>query len=77
MISMKVIRGRVVSGRVEFDADLREGTTVAILAADETGLRLSAEDESELLEAIEDIRRGNSVDGRALLEEIRRGSSAR
>ncbi len=77
MIPMKVIRGRVVSGRVEFDADLREGTTVAILAADETGLRLSAEDESELLEAIEDIRRGNSVDGRALLEEIRRGSSAR
>jgi len=73
---MKVITGRVVSGKIEFEADLREGTPVAILAADDEGFHLSAEEENELVEALEDIRRGNFVDGRALLQELR-GSSGR
>jgi hypothetical protein len=73
---MKVITGRVVSGKIEFEADLRDGTPVAILAADDTSFHLSAEEEEELVEALEDIRSGNYVDGRALLQELR-GSGGR
>ncbi|MEO8382716.1 MAG: hypothetical protein ABI779_23865 [Acidobacteriota bacterium] len=73
---MKVITGRVVSGKIEFEADLRDGTPVAILAADETSRQLSAEEEDELLESLEQIRSGNYVDGRALLQDLR-GSGPR
>ena len=62
--------GRVVGGKIEFDAELREGTPVAILAKDDSGLQLTIEEENELVEALEDIRRGNFIDGRRLLEEL-------
>ncbi|HEV7242104.1 MAG TPA: hypothetical protein VGQ36_22935 [Thermoanaerobaculia bacterium] len=68
---MRVITGRVVDGRIEVKGDLQEGAAVAILAADEGGFQLNAEEEEELVAALEEIRRGNYVDGRELLRELK------
>jgi hypothetical protein len=68
---MKVVTGRVVHGKIEFDSPLEEGTPVAILAAGETGFSLSPEEEDELAEALASIRRGEYEDGHTLLEELR------
>ena len=68
---MRVITGRVVDGKIEVEGDLQEGTAVAILAADEGGFHLNAEEEEELVVALEEIRRGNFVDGRELLRELK------
>jgi hypothetical protein len=66
-----VITGRVVDGKIEVQGDLQEGTAVAILAADEGGFQLNAKEEEELVAALEEIRRGNYVDGRELLRELK------
>jgi len=71
---MKVITGQVIGGKIEIEADLKDGTLVAVLAADESGFHLSAEEEEELTQALQEIRRGEFVDGRELLRELRRGS---
>ena len=68
---MRVITGRVVGGKIEVGGDLQEGSSVAILAADESGFQLSPEDEEELIVALQNIRRGNYVDGRELLRDLR------
>ena len=68
---MKVITGRVIGGKIEVETDLREGTPVAILAADDTGFQLTAEEEEELVAAMEEIRNGKYVDGHELLRELR------
>jgi hypothetical protein len=73
---MKVTTGRVVGGKIEFAAELGEGTSVAILAKDDSGLQLTTEEENELVTAREDIRRGNFIDARRLLEELE-GSGGR
>jgi hypothetical protein len=68
---MKVITGRVVGGKIELETDLQEGTPVAILAAGESGFRLTPEEEDELAMALDDIRSGNYEDGRELLRELK------
>ena len=68
---MKVITGRVVDGKIEIETDLQEGTPVAILAAGDSGFRLTPAEEEELVAALEDIRSGNYVDGYDLLQEIK------
>jgi len=73
---MKVITGRVVGGRIDFETDLEEGTPVAVIAAERSGFHLTAEDEEELLLAFQDIEGGNFEDGYELLREIR-GQSGR
>lgn len=73
---MKVITGRVVGGKIEIETDLQDGTPVAILAAGDAGFQLNAEEEEELVVALEEIRRGNYEDGHELLRELR-GSSRR
>jgi len=70
-MDMKVITGTVVGGKVEFETDLKEGTPVAILAAGDSGFRLTPGEEEELFEALKDIRSGNYEDGYALLRELR------
>jgi hypothetical protein len=62
---------RVVDGKIAVDADLEEGTTVAILAADDTGFHLTPQEQHELSEALDAIRRGDYVDGRQLLQELK------
>jgi hypothetical protein len=68
---MKVITGRVIGGRIDFETDLEEGTPVAVLAAERSGFQLTAEDEEELFLAFQDIESGNFEDGDELLREIR------
>ena len=68
-----MITGTVVRGRIEIPEEFaNEGTQVVVLAP-ESGepIRLSSEEERELWEAMEDIRRGDFVDGEALLSELR------
>ena len=70
---MRVITGTVVDRKVELPADLvAEGTHVMVLApeADEP-VRLSPSDEAELLEAMEEIQRGDFVDGQDLLADLK------
>lgn len=71
---MKVISGTVVGGKIEVPANaLAEGDRVAILAADSTEpIQLTAEQEDELVAAVEDIRRGQYVDGHDLMADLRR-----
>jgi hypothetical protein len=68
---MKVITGRVVHGKIEVDAPLEEGSSIAILAAGDSGFSLTSEDEDELADALASIRRGEYEDGRALLAELK------
>lgn len=70
---MKLIAGRVVGGKVEIPPEtLAEGESVAVLVPEEeSSFRLGADDEAELLDAMEEIRRGEFIDGAELLEEIR------
>ncbi|MEA2465669.1 MAG: hypothetical protein QOJ98_3416 [Acidobacteriota bacterium] len=68
---MKVIAGQAVGGKIEIETDLQEGTPVAILAAGESGFQLTPAEEDELVTALNDIRRGDFVDGRELLRELK------
>jgi hypothetical protein len=69
---MKVITGRVVDGEIRLKTDLSEGTPVAVIAAErESRLGLSAQDEDELLKALQDIDDGNYEDGYELLRELK------
>ena len=68
---MKVIAGRVMDGKIEFETDLKEGTPVAILAAGDSGFKLSSDEEEELVTALRDIRNGNYEDGYELLHELK------
>lgn len=69
---MKVMTARVVDGKVAVDAELEEGTTVAIIAADDAGFCLTAGEEAELTDALNSIRAGDYVDGRQLLHDLKR-----
>ena len=71
IIDMKVITGRVVHGKIEFETDLKEGTPVAVLVAGDSGFELTAEEEEELMTALHDIRSGNFEDGHDLLRELK------
>jgi len=68
-----MITGTVVGGRVEVPEEFaHEGTQVVVLAPESVEpVSLSPEEERELWEAMEDIRRGDYVDGEALLSELR------
>jgi hypothetical protein len=67
---MRVITGRVVGGKIDVGIDLQEGSSVAVLAANESGFQLSPEDEEELVVALHNIRQGNFVDGDELLRDL-------
>lgn len=71
---MKVVSGTVVGGKIEVPKDaFAEGDRVAILAADlAPPPELTPGQEDELVAAVQDIRRGNYVDGSDLLVELRR-----
>ena len=73
MSPMKVITGRVIDGRVELPAEfVAEGAHVMVLAPEsDEPVRLSPAEERELVEAMDQIRRGEYVDGQDLLNELR------
>ncbi len=68
---MKVLTGRVVDGRIDVGTDLQDGSAVAVLAIEPESVVLSEADERELADALEDIRAGNFITGRELLEELK------
>lgn len=70
---MKVISAVVVDGKVELPAEaVAEGAHVMILAPEASEpIRLTPEQESELLESMEQIRRGDYINGQDLLRELR------
>ena len=62
---MKVITGMVVDGKIELPAEsVAEGAHVMVLALEsDEPIRLSAAEEQELAESMEQIRRGEFIDG--------------
>lgn len=70
---MKAITGTIVGGRVEIPEEFAaEGARVVVLAPEpDEPIQLSPGEERELLEAMEEIRRGEYVDGEDLLSELR------
>jgi hypothetical protein len=70
---MRVTTGKVVGGRIVVEGEaLAEGTTVTVMVPeDEQGFALGPEEEAELLAAMEQIRRGEVVDGDELIRELR------
>jgi hypothetical protein len=78
---MRVITGTVVHGKVEVPEGFAEGAHVMILAPETSGpIRLTPWEEEELSAALDEIRRGDFIDGQDLIAELRsqlqdRGSS--
>lgn len=71
---MKVSTGRVVAGRVVVEGEpLPNGAKVTVIACegDET-FELSPEDEAEILSAIAEAERGETMDAAQLLESLPR-----
>jgi hypothetical protein len=68
---------RVVDGKIDVgEAELRDGSAVAVLIPDASGFNLSEADQEELELALSEIERGNYMDGRELLRELK-GMSGR
>lgn len=69
---MRVTTGKVVSGKVVVEGEpLAEGVTVTVLAPEgQPTFELGPHEEAELLEAIDQVRRGEVVDGDELLNEL-------
>jgi hypothetical protein len=69
---MRIAPGKVVNGRVEFDAELPEGTSVTVLAleGDET-FEADAETERMLLQAIAQCEKGQTTPMADLVSELR------
>jgi len=73
---MRVATGKVVAGKVVVEgAPLEEGTTVTVIATEDTEtFELAPEDEAALLAAIAEADEGNLVDaGEVVAELSRRG----
>lgn len=72
---MRVSVGKVVAGKVVVEGEaLREGDIVTIIAPeDDESFELSAEEESQLLAALEEAKAGRLVGGSELLRELGRG----
>lgn len=70
---MKLLSGKIVDGKIEIPASMAaEGDRVMVLApATEPVPRLTREQQQELLDSMEQIRAGQSVDGDELLQELR------
>lgn len=70
---MRVMSGTVIGGKVEVPPEsIAEGEHVMILVPEpESAIRLTPQDENELLQAMEEIRRGEYVSGTDLLADIR------
>lgn len=69
---MRIATGKVVSGKVVIEGEpLEEGATVTVLAPDgQEPFEISEEQETALLQAIEEAERGATVAGAELLREL-------
>lgn len=71
---MRLLSGKVVGGKVEVEGEpLKEGSIVTVLALeDEEPFELSPEQEAELARGIQEVERGQFVDGDEFLKELSR-----
>ena len=71
---MKMATGKVIEGKVVLDGvTLEEGTSVTVLARDEDGgFTLTREEEAELLLAIAEADRGETVSAEEVLAKLAR-----
>ncbi len=71
---MGVATGTVVAGKVVVDGmDLPEGTVVTVLTQEsDQEIRLTAEEEAELLEAIAEVDRGETISAEELFARLDR-----
>lgn len=70
---MRIVTGKVVHGRIDVPGDvLTEGSVVTMLVSEgEEGLELSPELEDELVAAMAEADRGETVDGWELLRNLK------
>jgi hypothetical protein len=71
---MGIATGTVVSGKVVVEGlDLPEGSTVTVLTSEsDEEVRLSAEEEADLLEAIAEVERGETISAEELFRRLDR-----
>lgn len=69
---MGIATGTVVAGKVVVDGlDLPEGSTVIVLTPESNQeVRLSAEEEADLLEAIAEVERGETISAEELFRRL-------
>ena len=73
---MQLATGTVVNGKVVVEGlDLPEGTVVTVLTRDdEPAVRLSSEEESELLQALDEADREEGISAEELFARLQRFS---
>ena len=71
---MQVATGKVIGGKVVVDGlTLSEGELVTVLTKEpEVAVQLSADEEAELLEAIAEADRGETISAEELFSRLRR-----
>lgn len=71
---MTFATGRIVDGKVTLEGlELPEGTVVTVLARErESSVRLSPEEEAELLEALDEADREEGISAEELFTRLRR-----
>ena len=67
---MKVIKGKVVSGKVVVEGSLPEGATVTVLAPEGDDFTLTPDEESAMLAAISEADRGEVVEAETVFREL-------
>ncbi len=68
---MQVTSGKVVHGRIELDAELPEGASVTVIAADDDTFDADVTTETMLLDAIAQCERGQTVPLKQVLDALR------
>lgn len=69
---MKLVTAEVIDGKITVPPEIRDGSRVAVLAADDgEPVRLSTSKEQELSEAMAEINSGQYIDGWTLLEDFK------
>ncbi len=73
LTAMKIATGKIVGGKVVLEgASFEEGTSVTVLARDEEGVTLTPDEEAELLLAIAEADRGETVSAEEVLAKLAR-----
>ena len=74
---MRITTGKVIGGKVVVEGtELPEGATVTVLTtAEDQAIEVTSEQEAELLEAIEQVERGEVVAGEVVLKAIQKQAS--
>ena len=68
--AMRVVKGKVVSGKIVIEESLPEGAKVTVLAPDDDAFTLTPDEEAALLAAIAEADRGEVVDAESVLRKL-------